>query len=118
MRPSNTTIQQTAQQTQVDVYAYSQQQQQVSDIENQHAAQNGRPSQPVQVVASRETALIYVRERPIRLPDPTAVVAQPPYQTSPAGSDYALSTEAKILAGIFGVCIAIGAGTAAALRNV
>ena len=115
MRSSNSGIQQTRESIQFDIYALSQHRQQASDIENQRPMQTGRPSQPVQVVASRQTALIYVRERPIRPPTPTIVVPRTPVRpASPAGSESAFSTEAKVLGGILVACVVIGAGAAAA----
>ena len=118
MRASNTTLQHPARPTQVDIYAFSQHQQQVSDIENQRTPQNSVASQSGQVVASRQTALIYIRERPIRPPTPTVVLPQPTAQpASLAGSGYVLSREAKALGAFFGACIVIGAG-GAALKNL
>ena len=115
MRSSNSTTQQARAPIQFDFYAISQHRQQISDIENQRPTHTDRPSQPAQVVTSRQTALIYVRERPVRPPTPTVVVPRAPVRpASPAGSDSVCSYDAKVLCGLAVATVVIGAGTAAA----
>ena len=114
MRSSNNVTQQPAQRSQFDIYTLFQDRQQVPDIENQRSAQSSRSAQQVQVVASRQSALIYVRERPIRPQTPPVVVPQPPpWQPSPANSDSELPPPAKVLCWFLALAIMIGVGAAA-----
>lgn len=111
MRSTNNTIQQSNQRPQYDIYAFSQHRQQAYDIENQASTQHGRtPQQSAQVLASRQTALIYVRERPTRPLTPPVVVAPPPRRTAPASG----TREMQMLGGFVVACVVVAAGAAAA----
>lgn len=107
-----------AQRSHHDVYAVSQQQRQTFDIETPAVARQGHSSQPpVQVVATRETALIYVRERPSAprpAVPPVAVLAVPQpaapqvNQPVPVANADEMSTEAKVLGLCLSGCLGIG----------
>ena len=111
MRSSNNTIQQSNQRTQYDIYAFTQHRQQAYDIENQSSTQLGHaPQQSAQVLASRQTALIYVRERPTRPLTPPVVVAPPQRRAAPPSG----AREMQILGGFVVACVVVAAGAAAA----
>lgn len=111
----SSTVQQAPQSSQYNTYPVLAYAQPVADVENARPAQ-----QPVNLVVTRQTALIYVRDRPVIRPSVTVVQAPraaPPLQRLESPTEDMCSPQTKIMAAALGVFLVVGAGAASYYKS-